>query len=311
MTRAGQPKRRRSRPRLWLAGLAAAVLVTAGLITGLAIGSRTGSGSGAGRAADVGRAVATPSASTRAAVPGSPGPTARPSARSPARRRDRDPARPPAADPRQSTPAGAPLAGALRPGVTYRGYSTFFNAGDGDGMCRLGAVPGVLVAAMNRPTYDTARACGAYLLVRAANGASVVVLVTNRCGPCGPGHIDLSEQAFARLASPDRGKIPVTWRLLSPAMTRTISIRYDSGSSRSWCGIQVIGHRNPVALLAVRVGGGWRNLPRAPDNYFISKGGGCGGPIRITDIYGQHLTIYGIALRPDVAQPTRVQFARH
>ena len=31
----------------------------------------------------------------------------------------------------------------------------------------------------------------------------------------------------------------------------------------------------------------------------------------ITDIYGERLTIDEIALRPDVVQPTRVQFARH
>ncbi len=300
MKAAGRTVRRRRRSRRWLAvSAAAAVLVIAGLVTGLVMASRPGAGAG--------HAAATPGAGTRAAVPGSSGPTAR----SPARPPDRDTARRPA-DPTRTASAGAPLAGRIRPGVTYRGYSTFFSAGDGDGACLLGPVRNVLVAAMNRATYDTARACGAYLLVRAADGASVMVLVTNRCGPCGPGHIDLSEQAFARLASPDLGKIPVTWRLLSPAMTRTISIRYNSGSSRWWCGIQVIGHRNPVALLAVRAGGGWRDLPRAPDNYFISaEGSGCGGPIRITDIYGQHLTISGIALLPDVAQPTRVQFARH
>ena len=85
-----------------------------------------------------------------------------------------------------------------------------------------------------------------------------------------------------------------------------------TGSSQWWCGIQVIGHRNPVARLEVPAGNGWRLLPRTDYNYFISAhGSGCGGPIRITDIYGQQLTINGIALRANVIQPTRVQFARH
>jgi len=67
-----------------------------------------------------------------------------------------------------------------------------------------------------------------------------------------------------------------------------------------------------VALLEVRAGDGWQRLPRAEYNYFLSaNGGGCGGPIRITDIYGQQLTINGIALLPDVRQPTQVQFAQH
>jgi hypothetical protein len=47
-------------------------------------------------------------------------------------------------------------------------------------------------------------------------------------------------------------------------------------------------------------------LARTDYNYFSSRGSGCGGPIRITDIYGQQLTVDQIALRPNVAQQTRV-----
>jgi expansin (peptidoglycan-binding protein) len=101
-----------------------------------------------------------------------------------------------------------------------------------------------------------------------------------------------------------------TWQLLSPDISNTISIRYKTGSSQYWCAIQVIGHRNPVALLEVETSGGWQPLPRTGYNYFLSANGtGCGGPIRITDIYGQQLTITGIALSPNVVQPTTVQFA--
>jgi expansin (peptidoglycan-binding protein) len=170
-----------------------------------------------------------------------------------------------------------------------------------------------MIAAMNYTDYETAKACGDYVLVKAADGASVTVLITNECPlPCAPGQLDLSQQAFAKIANPAAGRIPVTWKLLSPAMSRTISIRYMTGSSQWWCGIQVIGHRNPVALLEVRAGDRWQQLPRAEYNYFISAdGGGCGGPIRITDIYGEQLTISGIGLLPDVVQPTQVQFAQH
>ncbi|MFI9250394.1 hypothetical protein [Streptomyces sp. NPDC053069] len=55
-----------------------------------------------------------------------------------------------------------------------------------------------------------------------------------------------------------------------------------------------------------------RRLSRTDCNYFLSADGtGCGGALRITDIYGEQLTADGIAVRPDVAQPTGVQFARH
>ena len=216
----------------------------------------------------------------------------------------------------QTTPtasAKAPLAGRIVPGVTYHGVATEYSAGNGDGACLFGPAANLMIAAMNYTDYETAKACGDYVRVKAADGASVTVLITNECPlPCAPGQLDLSQQAFAKIANPAAGRITVTWQLLSPAMSRTISIRYMTGSSQWWCGIQVIGHRNPVALLEVRAGSRWRRLPRTDYNYFISAhGSGCGGPIRITDIYGQRLTINGVALQANVIQPTRVQFARH
>jgi expansin (peptidoglycan-binding protein) len=100
--------------------------------------------------------------------------------------------------------------------------------------------------------------------------------------------------------------------LLSPSTSGTISIRYKTGSTQWWCAIQAIGHRNPVALLEIRTSTGWHRLPRTDYNHFLSvHGSGCGGAIRITDIYGERLSINAIALRPDVVQPTRVQFAKH
>ena len=49
-----------------------------------------------------------------------------------------------------------------------------------------------------------------------------------------------------------------------------------------------------------------------PVHDFLSEqGSGCGGAIRITDIYGEQLTIDGIALRAEAVQPTGVQFTAH
>ncbi len=209
--------------------------------------------------------------------------------------------------------AGASLAGRIQPGVTYDGVATEYSAGNGDGACTFGPAADLMIAAMNYTDYETAKACGDYVLVQAADGASVTVLITNECPlPCAPGQLDLSQQAFAKIADPAAGRVPVTWKLLSPALSSTISVRYKTGSSQWWCGIQVIGHRNPVALLEVRAGNGWQQLPRAEYNYFLSaSGAGCGGTIRVTDIYGEQLTINGIGLLPDVMQPTQVQFTQH
>ncbi|MDQ4111662.1 MAG: RlpA-like double-psi beta-barrel domain-containing protein [Actinomycetota bacterium] len=205
------------------------------------------------------------------------------------------------------------LTGRIRPGIRYRGVATAYEAGDGNGACLYGPSDDLMVAAMNQTDYESARACGAYVLVRAANGASIKVRIVNVCPlPCKPGQIDLSQQAFAKLADLKVGRLPITWKLLSPAASGTISIRYKDGSSQWWCGVQAIGHRNPLAALEVRTANGWRKLQRTGYNYFLATDGrGCGSAIRITDIYGERLTIRGIALKPDVAQPSGVQFARH
>ncbi|GHD02222.1 hypothetical protein GCM10010313_15740 [Streptomyces violarus] len=246
-----------------------------------------------------------------------PKPKPKPSKASPTPTAATPSARPsPTSAPRSSPrPASgtAPLAGRIQPQVTYKGVATHYDAADGDGACLYGPSPDLMVAAMNHTDYETSKACGAYLLVRAANGASVTVRVTNECPlPCAPGQLDLSKEAFAKLAGLSAGRIPITWSLLSPSTSDTVSIRYKSGSSRHWCGIQALGHRNPLARLEVRTGSGWSRLTRTEYNYFLSPDGtGCGGTLRLTDIYGQQLTVDGVAIRPDAVQPTRVQFARH
>ncbi|WP_322734588.1 expansin EXLX1 family cellulose-binding protein [Streptomyces ferrugineus] len=220
-------------------------------------------------------------------------------------------ATPTAAPPPQRASASAPLAGRIRPGTTYEGIATFYDAADGNGACLYGPTTDVMTAAMNHTDYETSKACGAYVQVRARNGASVTVRITNECPlPCAPGQLDLSAQAFAKLAAPSAGRIPITWTLLSPAIPDKISVRYKTGSSPHWCGIQAVDHRNPLARLELRTSNGWRQLPRTEYNYFLSEQGeGCGAAIRLTDIYGETLTIEGLAIRPDALQPTRFQFA--
>ncbi|MEU9170320.1 expansin EXLX1 family cellulose-binding protein [Streptomyces sp. NPDC048420] len=246
----------------------------------------------------------TPSAATRSSSPTPTAAAASPRSSATAATNPREP---------RKASGAAPLAGRIKPGVSYDGVATFYDVGNGDGACLYGPTDDVMTAAMNHTDYETSKACGAYILVRAANGASVTVRITNECPlPCAPGQLDLSPQAFAKLADPVKGRIPITWSLLSPSTSDTVSIRYKTGSTRYWCAIQAIGHRNPLARLEVETSAGWRELPRTEYNYFLSEqGSGCGGTTRITDIYGEQLEIAGLGVRPDVVQSTRVQFARH
>ncbi|MGW6929250.1 expansin EXLX1 family cellulose-binding protein [Lentzea sp. NPDC054927] len=216
----------------------------------------------------------------------------------------------PAPPPPVAAAADAPVAGKIKPGVTRNGPATFY-ASDGGGACSYDPGPDPLTVAMNWSDFEDSKACGAYISVRAANGKSITVRVTNLCpAPCRVGQLDLSREAFARLADPKQGEIPVTWTLVSPALEKKISVRYKTGSSQWWCGIQAIDHRNPVARLEVQAGGQWKELRRMDYNYFLSENGaGCGGAIAITDIYGERLVVNALPVKPEVVQPTSLQFA--
>jgi expansin (peptidoglycan-binding protein) len=170
-----------------------------------------------------------------------------------------------------------------------------------------------MIAAMNYVDYESSKACGAYVRVRAASGATVTVRIVNECPPdCQVGQIDLSQQAFAALAPLSVGRIAITWELVSPGVSGGFSLRYKTGSSQYWCAIQVINHRNPVARLEVYAAGTWRELSRTDYNYFLSPDGtGCDGAIRVTDIYGQVLTAGPLAIKPGLVQGTGLQFAQH
>ncbi|MGX1274220.1 expansin EXLX1 family cellulose-binding protein [Streptomyces phaeoluteigriseus] len=311
-------RRRTSRRGLWTA--AAAALVATGVLLGLVTALRPDGGGDPDRT--VVAPVADAPSGTVQAPSRSPSPSSSTSSAPPTATFGASPSKPAAtpgagasaSKPTRAITAQAPSAGRIRPGVTYRGLATHYDAADGDGACLFGPSDGLMIAAMNHTDYETAKACGAYIRVRAASGASVTVKVTNECPlPCAPGQLDLSKQAFAKLGALSAGELPITWSLLSPSTADTLAVRYKTGSTRYWCGIQVVGHRNPVARLEVMAGGGgWRPLPRAEFNYFLSEqGAGCGGALRVTDIYGEQLRLDGIPVRADVLQPTGAQFRRH
>ncbi|MFD3307326.1 expansin EXLX1 family cellulose-binding protein [Streptomyces sp. NPDC058694] len=316
MKTARQAARQRRQRRRLVLGTTLAV-TTVGVLAYLVLGSFPGREAEAGHAASTPLATnqvrtttttGTPSASAAPSATGTPKPKPSASGKTSAAR----PSATTTSRPPRKASTTPPSVGRIRPNNTYTGVATAYEAADGNGACLFGPSDDLMIAAMNTTDYETSRACGAYVLVRAANGKSITVRITNECPlPCAPGQLDLSQQAFAKLADLKVGRIPITWQLLSPSTTDTISIRYKTGSSPHWCGIQAIGHRNPVARLEVRAGGAWRQLPRTEYNYFISAdGSGCGGSIRVTDIYGEQVTLTGIALRPNVLQPTGVQFAR-
>lgn len=218
----------------------------------------------------------------------------------------------PTAAPTSTVQPPAPASdGRIRPGVVYAGPATHYGA-DGGGNCLFdpSSDPAMPVVAMNEADYENARACGAYIEVTGPGGTTVVK-VTDRCPECGPGHLDLSRQAFDRIAGGVPGRVDVTWRLVSPADIGPVQYRIKEGSSPYWLAIQVLNHRNPIASLEVEVNGSWVALPREMWNYFVAPQGLGSGPyaVRITDILGERL-VHTVDLAPNAVQTTTTQFAQ-
>jgi len=307
--------------RRWQAvGIVVAVLAVAGLsypVISAALGSHsspvTVQASDAGTTPQAGPSLTTPPGATTSAgvTPSTATAAAKPKSPTPTTTTPKA-----ATTPRTAAGTAGPApatAGRIRPGQTHTGVATFYQGAQNTGACSFDPSPDHFTAAMNEADYEGSNACGAYIQVHGSSGATITVRITNLCPyPCRVGQLDLDPEAYKLLAPLKTGETPITWKLVSPSISGGIAIRYKTGSSQWWCGIQVINHRNPVARLEVKVAGSWKALPRTGYNYFLSaQGSGCGSGIRVTDIYGQQLVIGALPIKVNVTQRTTVQFAKH
>jgi len=194
-------------------------------------------------------------------------------------------------------------------GAQTSGEATHYElASGGMGNCSYPAPPaGQLYVALPPPEYGSSAACGSYLQVNGPDG-SVTVEVVDQCPECQAGHIDLSEQAFAKIAPLSAGLVPVTYRTLAdPPLPAPLSMLVKTGSSAYWLALLPINNGNPLATVAVSQGsGGWQELSRTTYGYWLASSGAGPGPfsVRLTDSLGHQATVHGITISPGVVQPT-------
>jgi len=191
-----------------------------------------------------------------------------------------------------------PLIRTANSNPVHQGIATYYDA-TGDGSCMFGPSPNdLLVAAMNEDEYNNAAVCGSYAHVTGPKG-SVVVRIVDLCPGCRAGHLDLSEEAFGRIADHVQGIVDIRWQVISPQLNSPVVYQFKAGSNQWWTAVQLRNHRNPVAKLEYQLPSGqWVNVPRTSYNYFVQTNPGMGsGPytFRITDSYGNTLTDNGIA----------------
>lgn len=202
--------------------------------------------------------------------------------------------------------AGLPVCEEL--GGVRAGEATFYDP-RGRGKCSLEPAPGELVAAVNGADWDDAVACGACAAVDGPGG-SVIVRVVDRCSGCDAGSLDLSREAFTRLASLKAGRVPIRWQWTPCPVDGPIRYRFKDGSHRDWTALQVRNHRHAIARLESREpDGSWRGLARADYNYFISARGLGPGPytLRVTDVHGLTVEDVGVPGTDQIDHPGAAQ----
>lgn len=167
-------------------------------------------------------------------------------------------------------------------GETQDGLITWYNA-NGAGNCSFDPSPDDLdVAALTMAggLYGNATWCGACAQVEGPLG-TVVVRIVDSCPDCETNHLDLSPQAFAKVANLVDGRVAVRWRFVSCDVQGNLRYRVKEGSSQWWTAIQVRNHRLPITKLEWWKNGSWATVPRMDYNYFVELNGMGPGPIRV------------------------------
>ena len=130
--------------------------------------------------------------------------------------------------------------------------------------------------------------------------------VVDSCPDCEAGHIDLSPEAFARIADPAAGSTKMTLTgVHNPMPAKDLSFKVKEGSQQWWLALLPIDHGNPLASVELKAGGGWRSLSRSDYGYWIAENAGTGPfTVRLTDVYGAQATATGIRLAAGQVQHT-------
>lgn len=197
-------------------------------------------------------------------------------------------------------------------GTVHHGEATFYGGGYEGGCAMLDPVStDYWITAMNLADYNCAELAGAYLEVTGELG-TINVLVTDLLPEGKKGDLDLYVDAFPLIAPAEKGRVPVSWKIipLDTAEDEPLYYKYKDGSSAFWCGVQVRNHRYPIETLEyLNEDGEFEQLTRRNYNYFEKQSGLGEGPFtfRITDIYGQTVIDENIPFTPDEIQKGHVQ----
>ncbi len=147
-----------------------------------------------------------------------------------------------------------------------------------------------MVGAMNHTDYAGSAVCGACVHITGPSGEATVRIV-DQCPECQPGDIDLSQEAFAKLADPSLGRVTIHWTYVACDESGPIVYHFKEGSNQWWTAVQIRDARYAVASFEFQQGGQWVSVSRQDYNYFVADSGMGPGPytFRVTDVNGAQL----------------------
>lgn len=189
-------------------------------------------------------------------------------------------------------------------GAIHTGEGTFYGGGYEGGCAMLDPISkeDYWIVAMNLEDYNNAQLAGAYIEVTGELG-TINMLVTDLLPEGKKGDLDLYTEAFPLIAPVEKGRVPVSWKIipLDSAENAPVCYKFKEGTTEYWCGVQVRNHRYPITKLEyLNENNEFIELPRRQYNYFESMDMGAGPfTFRITDIYGQVIVDENIPLQTD------------
>ncbi|KAG9195952.1 hypothetical protein G6011_01073 [Alternaria panax] len=180
--------------------------------------------------------------------------------------------------PAASEPASNTDYSATSPGGSKRGEATFYGGNTSGGMCSFTGytIPaGVFGTALSDSNWDNSGNCGVCVSVTGPDGNKITAMVTDQCPGCGPNHLDLYPDAFAKLAEPSKGIVPISWDVVPCGITTPLVLKNKDGTSKHWFSMQVMNSNVPVSKLEVSTDGGatWQATTRKEYNYFENPAG--------------------------------------
>ena len=213
--------------------------------------------------------------------------------------------------------SNAKLSSDLDLGKTYQGRATFYDAANpagGKGASGYDNLTGSNLAgitAINNVQWNGSEASGAFLEVsgpkQREGAAPIVVQVSDLLYERADG-LDLSGEAFAKVADPVDGVVNIEYEMIGPGDNFKTPYGYTIGqgivaegipeSNPYYGAVRLNNHRYPIeSVKLLKEDGGSVSLDRGDDNRFVlNTGSGMygGQDLLVEDIFGQKVTLDNI-----------------